>query len=158
MKTEVLVISSGLPVHAQSHQDMLKGAKHQNSSYYSISRLYSSQAVVFSSIRIVWRLCERNSAGRSVRACFGDIKTLMHLRMGYEVFWQNKSHRQIPGIPGRSKARGPRARKTRGQLRQRLSRDHALAPARQKYMSTREHKAISLAKQLQQKCRSNLIW
>jgi hypothetical protein len=41
---------------------------------------------VFSSIGIVWGLCSRNAAGRSVRAFLGDLETFMHPHMVCEAF------------------------------------------------------------------------
>ena len=53
------------------------------------------------------------------------------------VFWQNKGHRQIYGLPGHCKVWGTRAKKRRGLLRHRLSRYDASTPALQKYINTR---------------------
>ena len=49
-------------------------------------RTLQAEALVFSSLGILWGFCQQNTAGRSVRARFVGIKTLTYQHMSYEAY------------------------------------------------------------------------
>ena len=73
--------------------------------------------------------------GTSVSRWYQDINASTYgLR---SVSWQNEDCWQIPGSLGRNEELGTRARKTRGRLRHRLSRNHLSLLGSHKQINTR---------------------